>query len=505
MSKALLDIIETKSFLETIKIIRHGLKCPKDSGEYKYAKFALVRIFGPSTISIGISVLIALIMITMIVGTKFASDGEIEVTVMEPETVKLDEIQIEEIKPEEIQEQMVDTPVVTPGPPAEYSAPSETPGVGVDGDQDTPMVPLAPIMTRSPLVFKNLYGNRTKGGRNEALRAYGGNKSTEDAVLRALRWLKDHQNENGSWSGPDITAMTGFALLAFLAHGETPNGNEFGPTVEKAIKYLISVQKSDGSFSGNTYIHGIATYAMSESYALTKIIQVKDAMERSIQIIIVGQEEKGGFDYSYGNSDRWDMSCTGWQFQALKAAKMAGCTNPDLEKAIKKSIGFLKEGAFSGSGWGYAGSQKKAGGGTTWTMTGAGTLCAQMLGLGNSSQVKAGLKTLETVVFAWPKDNGKASVYGWYYVTQAKFQGGGSIWETWNKQFSRELVINQKTDGHWEGGDYDNGTHVYTTALCTLMLEVYYRYLPSYKKVEDVEEIQVTKGNNNDEIVVGIL
>jgi len=71
-------------------------------------------------------------------------------------------------------------------------------------------------------------------------------------------------------------------------------------------------------------------------------------------------------------------------------------------------------------------------------------------------------------------------------VTQAKFQKGGKTWDSWNNAFSREVIANQKADGHWEDGDH--GGTVYATTLCTLMLEVYYRYLPSYNKHEDKSE-----------------
>ena len=75
----------------------------------------------------------------------------------------------------------------------------------------------------------------------------------------------------GSWQAPPI-AMTGLALLTYLSHGETPASEEFGPTVEKAIKYLLKTQGKDGTWTGNTYQHGIACYAMSEAFAMTKIM-----------------------------------------------------------------------------------------------------------------------------------------------------------------------------------------------------------------------------------------
>jgi hypothetical protein len=93
---------------------------------------------------------------------------------------------------------------------------------------------------------------------------------------------------------------------------------------------------------------------------------------------------------------------------------------------------------------------------------------------------------------SWNKD---AYLYTWYYNTQAMFQKGGDAWKLWNGMFQKELLANQLPDGSYKpeqagengaaatgaaGGDAD----VYRTTLCTLMLEVYYRYL----KVGDREE-----------------
>ena len=578
----LVDLLQHESVRTRIKRIVSGLKASKDTGAHRYATFALLRMVGPSSFSLLASTLLLVVAVTWTVGTESRhSDLSVEAMIMKPETVKLDDVKIEELKPDEVDqpepvvadENLAPGPVsdnesFAPGPPADYSTgPGET-GVGTGGDMDKPVVAFAPVLTKSPLVFKGLYANRAKGGREAALRAYGGfgggggaggagGALTEVAVDKALKWLKDHQDEDGSWKTVDKTeavSMTGLALLTFLGHGETPSSPVFGNTVEKAIKYLISNQQPSGLLApgGRGYGHGICTYALSESYALTRIMAVRDAMEKAVGYLVDGQQATGGFDYSYAKGDRWDMSVSGWQFQALKAAKMAGSTNPKLDEAIEKSINFIKHQAFAPSAGGFCYSGKpgvQSQGGATPSMTGAGTLCLQLLGQGRSTEAKAGVKFLETTTMVWPqsatsaeeaglkalqaevdkaeaavkaattpaakalaedrlksaqaavtaKSPAKASVYTWYYVTQAKFQDGGATWDAWNRVFARELVKNQQHDGHWENGDW--GGPVYTTTLCALMLEVYYRYLPTYKKVEAVAEVKAT---SDDDVTVDV-
>jgi hypothetical protein len=56
---------------------------------------------------------------------------------------------------------------------------------------------------------------------------------------------------------------------------------------------------------------------------------------------------------------------------------------------------------------------------------------------------------------------------------------GGNEWKKYNGQFRDELLKNQNPDGSWPtpGGGTSMNPH-YQTCLATLMLEVYYRFLP---------------------------
>ena len=377
--------------------------------------------------------------------------------------------------------------------------------------------------TNSALVMPALFGMRTGNGRKSALKRYGGSGRTERAVMKGLRWLKDHQNPDGSWGDTAVgnrSAFTGFALLAFLAHGETPSSAEFGPTVLKAIKKLVEYTGPDGTKVRGGYRHGIVIYALSEAFAVTRIPMLETVVNGGIKKVVDGINAKGSFNYGYKNEkQRCDLSVAGWNYQALKAAFAAGSTAEGLEAAIDKSINIGLKKTHAGNG-GFSYSE---GGGRGGTMTSVGTLCLQLFGEGKSSQAKAGLATLQTPNLywvSWKGINGKVpgwSLYQWYYQTQAMFQGfsgKGGGWKKWNKMFTRELLKRQKSDGRWETPAFEHAAGgkghgeqafkgldqpVYATSLCCLMLEVYYRYLPTFKVAKHKPAVAAGEGDGEDD------
>jgi hypothetical protein len=89
-----------------------------------------------------------------------------------------------------------------------------------------------------------------------------------------------------------------------------------------------------------------------------------------------------------------------------------------------------------------------------------------------------------------------ANFYYWYYGTLAMFQRQGDDWKRWNAALQQELLARQRWDGS-AAGSYDPddlwggyGGRVYSTALATLSLEVYYRYLPVHGR--DASESRLT-------------
>jgi len=123
---------------------------------------------------------------------------------------------------------------------------------------------------------------------------------------------------------------------------------------------------------------------------------------------------------------------------------------------------------------------------------------------------------LEKASFDWKKPWLSSPIYYWYYVTQAKFHAGGSVWNSWNGQFAEQLVRNQKITkaavrgadglmhdiGWWEPPEDIRGHTdgvVMDTALCTLQLEVYYRYLPTFQQPKVQQEEQ--QDNSTDLVI----
>jgi hypothetical protein len=484
------------------------------------------HIWGPAgSILFHIVLVVILLNVAITGGTERAP--QVEVVIMEPDAVKLEEINqqldkdLEELTtPPEIVDAMTppDVSMITEASTDVEGAGTGGAGTGTGGGSGPGVGEgdYSGLEIRSdiqgPLVMKGLFQGRSAGGRAAGLKNYAGSwgQYTEVSVVKALEWLKKKQNPDGSWN-PNKTAMTGLALLTYLAHGETTSSEKYGQTVEKAIRFLISQQDAEGRFcktddQPGPYAHGIATYAICEAYGLTRIPSLKPVMEKAVQIILNGQQPKGGWNYNYSKGARRDTSVAGWQIQALKSAYIGGAENPGIKDAMEKAVSDLKSVVDAESGRFYYTDQA---GHKTDSITGIGTLCLELLGHAMDKECRQGLQALVGSNCDWEKPE-PWPLYAWYYITQAKFHQGGQTWSGWNSKFARVYVKNQNEDGSWTspGANLtgDNGKEinlgpVYSTCFAALTLQVYYRFLPTYKPIA-VEP--VTQIDTND-VVVEIL
>ena len=337
----------------------------------------------------------------------------------------------------------------------------------------------------------------SKEDRLQRLKENGGTPACEDAVVKGLRWLKTNQAADGSW-GAHKAAMTGLALLAYFGHCETPASEEFGDTVQRGIVYLVNLgMKNNGRMAANftenswPYEHAIATYALAEAYTFCKELKhevpnLRETTEKAGQFIIDNQHDKGGWAYQYAKTaGHADVSVAGWQIQALKACSHTGINFRSMQSCISKSLRYLGTCQSKDGGFGYTGPTP-GGTGEYFTLTGVGMLCYQMWGKGSLEVHKGAKYVLANTKFEY--NTRFCDLYGHYYESQAMMQRGGEDWKKYNNLFRDQLLNNQDTDGSWKtpgGGAQDVraatplyvGDKVYRTCLCTLMLEVYYRFL----------------------------
>ncbi|MEM7391239.1 MAG: prenyltransferase/squalene oxidase repeat-containing protein [Verrucomicrobiota bacterium] len=339
-------------------------------------------------------------------------------------------------------------------------------------------------------------------------------EETEAAVLKGLNWLKENQREDGSWDKNRI-AMTGLALLTFLAHGETPGKPKYGNTVERGIDYLLDHQSDSGFFGkspneGNAavYAHAIATYAISEAYAMTyRAVKLRAPLEKATYLIVRGQQTGGGWYYNYKKSDRRDTSVAGWQIQALKSAKLNRIEVPGLDAALKRAEQDIRA-IYNPDNYRFG--YTSAGSGSLG-MSGVGVLSLQLLGKGKSPEARGGLRALNAARIHWTRSGMKSPLYSWYYITQAKFHAGGTSWNRWNRDMIDVLTAAQAGDGHWDfptshDGKAEHGHTegpVYSTTLATMILEVYYRFLPTFQR-EAAKEVEEIVTADDDPIIIEI-
>ena len=349
-------------------------------------------------------------------------------------------------------------------------------------------------------------GGRTPEGRKINGDKYGATGASEQAVENALRWLAEHQRDDGSWSfnltldpcggrcshskksgdtPTPSTGATGLALLAFLGAGYTHQSGKYADTVRRGIYYLRSVAaESEFGYDwqqGSMYGHGIALLALGEALAMTENEGKYDSdlmrlVERGSYFTCTAQHPSGSWGYNPGSPG--DTTLTGWQVLSLVGAKRCGIDlrTTTLPRAKEFLLSVKHEHSYD---FGYRKPEPEQ------TTTAIGLLLMMYLGQ------TPGYTPFDNAVYELA-DRGPTltNVYHDYYATMALHHLRHPEWDKWNTKLRDHLVRTQANSGHESGSWHfkdrwgDVGGRLYTTAMCTLTLEVYYRYLPMYEKPE---------------------
>ena len=385
--------------------------------------------------------------------------------------------------------------------------------------EPTPQPELTPVarpaMGVASSIAPSAYAQRGDVAKRQLSADQGGSQESLDAVAAAVDWLARAQSPDGSWDskrwgaghetytlgqdrkGAGAGAETGLSALALLAMGGAGHTHLAGPyrdVVTRGLQYLLDKQEPNGSLAGDatlyakTYCHSMATFALAEAMAVSGDERLRPAVQAAVDYLVRTQSRSdGGWRYQPG--DRGDMSQMGWIVMALRSAEIAGVSAPESTWAgCEKFVDSVRRGEHGG----LACYQQL--GPTTSTMTAEAMYCRQILGVARREAAANGEAAAwllsdmpgETECRSCP--GGKPNLYYWYYATLALHHhrstgpAGEQSWRQWNDAMQRAILPRQVAQGPEAGswspdtgwGGY--GGRVYSTAMATMSLEVYYRY-----------------------------
>jgi hypothetical protein len=337
------------------------------------------------------------------------------------------------------------------------------------------------------------------------------------AVERALRWLAVQQNPDGSFRtlATGQPGVTGFCVLAFMAHGHLPGEGDYGQRLDRATDFILSCQKENGLVTllgpegpqiharvpipigePAAYNHAISSLTLSEVYgmgqssdseplqnAITKAVAATLELQRRPKDLPV---DRGGWRYitDDGAYDS-DLSLTGWHLMSLRSARNAGFNVPkeSIDDAVKYVRRTFNErlGRFAYT----TGPNSHASRG----MSGAGILALAHAGFHDSPEAQRSGKWLLRNNFdqynGIPQHWADRYHYSLFNATQAMYQLGGNYWKEFFPRTVKALLANQRPDGSWEPEtmlrDRPFG-NAYTTALVVLSLGAPNQFLPIFQR-----------------------
>ena len=347
------------------------------------------------------------------------------------------------------------------------------------------------------------------------------------SVDRGLQWLSVQQNADGSFNGsdgsPDMHA-TYYATLAFLSRGYQPGEGPYGRQMSRAIDFIISTQRADGSFCpkpaeqmplGNT--HALGGLVLSEVYGSTSHEQaeaighaIRRALVYSRQIQQTPKfypEYQGGWEYGDEQGDsRADYACiavTSCELAFMRSAHNAGFDVPQvwvdegldfIQRCYKpgpnivgdrrilvhaeQGVFFYRPRLLPGVPYSYF---------ANFNTTAAGMLAFQLHDRRDDPMVHTAADWIAGNPI--PRQHETPHFfYGCYIWSQAMAQAGGKYWKSYFPRLVQRLSEHQDLDGHWRldgyigwGGEDKRGP-AYCTSLAVLSLTLPDQLLPIHQR-----------------------
>lgn len=326
-------------------------------------------------------------------------------------------------------------------------------------------------------------------------RADGDEKEVDAALARALEFLAREQRPSGAWQTAaygESTAATSLALMAFMAAGFVPAEGPYAQNMARGIRWVLDHQLPNGllvhrSAHGPMYDHGISTLMLAEIVGMIEAPladDVRKVLESAVRLILKAQNvakdarSAGGWRYQPSSNDS-DLSVTGWQLLALRAAKNDGCDVP--ADHIDRAVEYVKRCAVRDAGGQSGGFAYQPSDGTSATRTGTGITCLEVCGAHHAAESVGGAEYLLQRPLHLEE---QFFYYGAYYCSVGMFKMGGKYWDETKATLSRLLLTEQQFDGRWSARSNSErpAGDIYATSLAVLALAVEYQYLPIYQR-----------------------
>lgn len=326
----------------------------------------------------------------------------------------------------------------------------------------------------------------------------------DESIDRALAFISKQHHADGFFDqelrkeagGANASghsrAISGLCLLAFLSAGHTPDAGRYGPLVRKTTDALTAVVPEDG-YVGKLdekpmYTQAIVTVALAQAYGVEPVAEKRlrefVVLKRLISVILAAQDLKkdaasaGGWRYSREAPDS-DLSLSGWNALALRAAQDAGVPVPEAN--LKRAADYVAR-CYAKEARGFA---YQPGGAVQTGTTSTGVLCLYLLERQVRPEAQEAARTLPNLKLD-PKATGGYPFYSMFYLTQAAAQAGDDVSKAVNVLTIDKLIANQGSDGgwpkNWPTESSEEPGRVYRASMAALTLTIPNRLLPIYQR-----------------------
>jgi len=303
------------------------------------------------------------------------------------------------------------------------------------------------------------------------------NTDVEESINKGIDYLVNKQNENGSVTLDDDATWdvweTANAILA--VHTADKNKNEF---IEKAINFLLSAQRGDNFFYVSSKFKKNDYCLETTPTCILALNTAKKEMDRNVKFILNRQSKNGSWEIGIPDmkKHRFWPSITGHVLRTLLYLNVSSIQ-------ISKGIKFLLEKQQADGSWGSSWIYYD----TPYYPIHVILQSLNQYGLEESENYKKSIdfiKKNQNIDGSWcmdttdkprPSRSLRTSLALYSLLISSDESNLRSI-----EKGIKWLVIEQESDGRWDGGFFVNWPgkkeDIYTTSMAILSLKKYEQY-----------------------------